>query len=239
MPTNEELARAKLDNEEFARLASEDKRFIITAAYQTVGRFITESDDEWSVALSAYYEAVQGYDDSKGKFTSFAALVIKRRLLDYIQSEQREMSVPVSPDVFTGEKDVDELSSTEKSVYQAETAISLQTSEQSDLREEIDALDADLSRYPISFFELAECSPKAEKTKKACAKVINVILRDEEMFKEIQNTGKLPAKELIRKTWISKKILEHHRKYIIAAAEILHGDYPQIAEYLRFIKEET
>jgi RNA polymerase sigma factor len=37
---------------------------------------------------------------------------------------------------------------------------------------------------------------------------------------------------------VPRKILERHRKYIVAAIEILSGEYPYLAEYLRYIREE-
>ena len=47
---------------------------------------------------------------------------------------------------------------------------------------------------------------------------------------------KLPAAEILRRTDVQKKLLERHRKYIIAGAEILNGDYPQVAQYMAYIK---
>jgi RNA polymerase sigma factor len=44
-------------------------------------------------------------------------------------------------------------------------------------------------------------------------------------------------KELVSATGISRKILDRHRRYIIAAVEILSGDYPLLAEYMQFIKD--
>jgi RNA polymerase sigma factor len=41
-----------------------------------------------------------------------------------------------------------------------------------------------------------------------------------------------------KNTHVPRKILERHRKYIIAAIEILSGEYPYLADYLRYIREE-
>ena len=48
----------------------------------------------------------------------------------------------------------------------------------------------------------------------------------------------LPIKELSEASGVIRKILERHRKYIIAAAEILDGDFPILAGYMAFIKKE-
>ena len=36
---------------------------------------------------------------------------------------------------------------------------------------------------------------------------------------------------------MARKILDRHRRYIIAAAEILSGEYPVLAEYLGYIRK--
>lgn len=58
-------------------------------------KYITKSDDEWSVVLSAFAQAIDNYNIGKGSFYSFAELVIRRRLIDYVRSvaEARELGV--------------------------------------------------------------------------------------------------------------------------------------------------
>ena len=46
-------------------------------------------DDELSIAMIAFHEAVQGYSRVRGSFLKYAALTIKSRLIDYHRSEQR------------------------------------------------------------------------------------------------------------------------------------------------------
>jgi RNA polymerase sigma factor len=48
----------------------------------------------------------------------------------------------------------------------------------------------------------------------------------------------LPVNVVEKNAKVPRKILERHRKYIIAAVEILSGDFPYLAEYIRFIREE-
>ncbi len=37
---------------------------------------------------------------------------------------------------------------------------------------------------------------------------------------------------------LPRKIIERHRKYIIAGIEIISGNYPILSEYLKFVREE-
>jgi DNA-directed RNA polymerase specialized sigma subunit len=48
-----------------------------------VKRYVCKQDDEWSVALTAFAEAIEHFETDKGSFDTFAKLVIKRRLIDY------------------------------------------------------------------------------------------------------------------------------------------------------------
>ena len=49
-----------------------------------------DGEDELSVAMLAFYEAALGYERSRGSFLSFAARVIRSRLIDYNRAEMRE-----------------------------------------------------------------------------------------------------------------------------------------------------
>ena len=235
---NDEIARAKADEAAMEDLIRRHRRFILSCAYKATHRFITESDDEWSIALIAFHEAVMSYDNSRGSFRSFAALVIRRRLLDHLDSQaktRREISTDFD------ESQSDDTQAVSGTALEARQQLARQaidaTREQTQTRDEIDAMQQILGGYGFSFFDLADCSPRAQKTKAACAAVITALLDDRELIDSLRRTGTLPTKKLVEVTGLPRKILENHRKYIIAAAEILDGDYPHLAEYLRFVKK--
>ena len=53
-------------------------------------RYITEQDDEYSIGLFAFHQAIEQYSYKKGKsFLLFAELLIKRDVIDYIRKESR------------------------------------------------------------------------------------------------------------------------------------------------------
>ena len=95
-----------------------------------------------------------------------------------------------------------------------------------------------LDEYGFSFLDLTECSPKAEKTKKSCGLAIRTLIASAVLMALMRLKRLLPIKELCEKSGVIRKILERHRKYIIASAEILDGDFPVLASYLRYIREE-
>ena len=233
-----EALLAKQDERELEKLVRKRRRFILGCAHKETRRFVTESDDEWSVALIAFHEAVMSYDLDKGSFRNFAALVIRRRLMDEFGRNARRRSEITADLSGAGLDENDEAVPIQIEVQRriSEEAIRRQETETS-VRDEIEAVGQLLGRYGISFFELPGCSPKAQKTKSACALVIRALIGDEELMRQLRSGGTLPIKKICEITGVPRKIPENHRKYIIAAAEILYGDYPQLAEYLRFVKK--
>ncbi|MCR4909323.1 MAG: RNA polymerase subunit sigma [Lachnospiraceae bacterium] len=243
-----EVVAAKTDETRLNALIGSHRNFILACASRTVRRFVTESDDEYSVALSAFYEAVQNYSQDKGHFRSFAAQVIRRRLIDFIRSESRHAGeIPVEPYSMDGEvEDDEEAAWTQMAVRSKSAQISYMSAAAGmegsvpgsvSVRDEIEAMQGILARYGFSFYDLADVSPKAEKTKRGCAEIIAGMLSDENLMDFLHNTGTLPIKELCQISKVRRKVIERHRKYIIAAVEILYGDFPMLAEYFGYVKE--
>ena len=235
---NREALRAREDEAAMEAFIRRNRRFILGCAYKTMKRFVSESDDEWSVALIAFHEAVRSYDEGKGAFKSFAGLVIRRRLLDYVDSQARARR-EIAADITGAEPEEDEPAAPIQLEAQRRVAMEsmARAREETATRDEIEAMQQTLGTYGFSFFDLAECSPKARKTKEACARVIRALLADAALMGHMRRTGNLPVTALCGAADVSRKILENHRRYIIAAAEILDGDYPHLAEYLRFVKK--
>ncbi|MCR4585803.1 MAG: RNA polymerase sigma-I factor [Lachnospiraceae bacterium] len=229
---------AKADEAVLEAFIQENKAFILGTASRTMKRYVTDSDDEWSVALIAFDEAVKSYEESKGDFRVFAGMVIKRRLIDHIRSESRhnaEISVePYAMDGDTGDEDETTGLQLEVRSRTAEMAENAGTS--GSIRDEIVHLSQLLKEYGISFFELEEASPRAEKTKNACAAAVRTLIGDEDMKAAMIKKKTLPMKELSKTSGVDRKTLERHRKYLIAVALILIEDLPQMAEYVGYIK---
>ena len=219
METDRSALAAKTDEQALNNLIEAQKPWILRVCSDVTHRYITDSDDEWSTALLAFHEAVQSYDESKGTFLAFASVVIRRRLLDDIRSQWRHKGeIHVLPGELEEEPD--------RSIDTAQAA-----------REEIAAAQAILKPYGFSFFDLAESSPKAEKTKAACCSAVTALLKDGELLDKMRRNKALPMKELEKASGVARKILDRHRRYIIAAAEILSGEYPVLAEYLGYIRK--
>lgn len=225
--------QAKNDKNYIEIFLKEFEFFILKAAHKVTGKYITKSDDQWSVSLSAFNEAIEAYSYEKGSFLSFSEIVIRRRLYDYIKKQSKYFcEVTINPFIF--ESDADEEDVTIKQEVMGKVAIE----EDNDAKLEIEAISKILSDYGFSFFDLVSVSPKAKKTKTVCAKAILFISQNAILRSEMRKSKSLPLKIIENKLKLPRKLLERHRKYIIAAVEIMSGDYPILAEYLKFVKEE-
>ena len=235
----QDVLLAKEDENALADLIEANRSFILRCASETAHRYVTDSDDEWSVALLAFSEAVRDYEGEKGSFRGFAAIVIKRRVLDYLRSQSRYDELAVTPDAFDGSLDDDTAGGVELRVQQrmAEEAQDASDATAARAREEIAAMQDVLKTYGFSFFDLAESSPKTEKTKRSCGTAIRTLLATAVLLAKMRLARLLPIKELSAESGVVRKILERHRKYIIAGAEILDGDFPILAGYLSYVKE--
>lgn len=221
----EKVARAKTDETAFESLVRDYELHMKKTAYRTLGRFIDNSDDEWSVVLLAFHEAVQRYEPDKGTFTSFADMVMKRRLIDEIRRQARRRD-EIAVDMSAADE-----------TLKADTT-DRQKERQNDLKLEIEALSEVLDKYGITFGDLAECSPKAGRTRKQCGRAVNLISENAELLNSMRTGGRLPVKKIIELGKIPPKILERHRRYIIVAVEITVGDYPHLDEYIKRIRME-
>ncbi len=229
----EKAIQAAQDKQTLELFIEKNRPFILRCASKHTKKYITVSDDEWAVAMIAFSEAVKTYEISKGPFFPFADLVISRRLRDYFRSEMRfSGEISVNPSVFEGQID-DE---TEDQAMRNAVLEQTTCTEDNMMQYEIEAVGELLGEYGFSFGELASCSPKAGKTKKSCAEAVKYLLCTPALFSEMHRSKVLPIKALSIGSGVAPKILERHRKYIIASCEILHGDFPHLAEYLSFIR---
>ena len=237
----QEALAARTDEARLTELVASHRAWILRCASETTHRYITDSDDEWSIALMAFSEAVQNFEGGKGSFRGFAAMVIRRRILDYLRSQKRYGSeTDVTPAAFEGDLPEEEAAGVNLQV-QRQVAQSSLTNEADDLasrtREEIAEAQAILRPYGFSFYALADCSPRAEKTKRSCALAVRALLDAPDLMAKLRRTGALPMRDLSSDSGVPRKILDRHRRYIIAAAELLSGDFPILSAYMDYIRK--
>ena len=92
---------AKTDSHAADQLISDYMPFIKSETARFINRPPDKSDDELSIAMFAFYEAIHNYSRLRGSFLKFAALHIRNRLIDNYRKEKRnkgQISLDVSED---------------------------------------------------------------------------------------------------------------------------------------------
>ena len=232
---NKRVCEAKSDSQIRESFLLEEQIHIVRLTSVILKRNVTMSDDEYSIALIAVSDAIDGYDPGKNDFWPYAAFVIRNRLVDYYRKESSRKEVPVAPDAFEGNTD-EEAPDLDVSLEVRDKIRVKSLGVNTTLRDEIETFNSELSKYGISLNDLVECSPKSKKTKNGCADIINAIFLPPSMAGYIKSNGKIPATELLARANLQKKLMERHRKFLIAATVILSGDYPKLSEYVKPLK---
>ena len=229
--------QAAEDEQARERLIRSQESAVLAIASSLTHVYVTKSDDAWSAALSAFSKAVDSYDASRGSFRSYYPLVVQRGVLDWLRQENRharEFSVPNT--VF---EDRQQTMSPEE--YAAKSAVDRASMNQpASMREEIAAAGQEFAPFGFSFFDLTACCPKQERTRIQCARAAGWLLKHRpDSIRAMKKTGQLPAQSITAESGVPRKILERHRKYIIAITILLDGDYPQLGGFLQQIRKEA
>lgn len=201
--------------------------FIRSEASKCISRFCTENDDEYSIAMMAFHEAIMGYQKERGGFLSYAALIIRSRITDYLRKEARHRG---NISIYQEEDEdsrglIDTL--TDKDDPFEESA-RLEATQQ-----EIAELASVMADFGVSFSDVADNSPKQQRTLEACAEAICYAKENSELLNELLRSKKLPMAELVAGSGVERKTLERHRKYILAMLLIQTNGYEIIRGHIR------
>ena len=74
---NEEILNIRRDANLLDAFLQDYETFVLASASEVSKRFISKSDDEWSIALIAFYNAIKSFDADKGSFFPYAKLMIR------------------------------------------------------------------------------------------------------------------------------------------------------------------
>lgn len=202
--------------------------FMKKTASQVCKRFIDDHDDEYSVALLAFNEAVQKFDQTNNaSFLTFAHMVIRRRVIDFIRKDSRreefshDFLPAADPEVHNGIAD-----------YAASNAYTVEEQDQK-RREEISLYEKILQEFGLSFQVLVKVSPSHEDARITAIQIAQLVAETDEYKQYMMDKKKLPIKEIEKLVKVSRKTIERNRKYIIAMALLQMSDLHFLKDYLK------
>lgn len=231
-PSLEELAAdIQGGNEQLLNTVINDyKPFVKKTVSSVCKRYIYESDDEFSIGLIAFHDAIYKYNNERGSsFISFAEVIIKRKVIDYIRKNGRAENVSIDKKLIEDEENASGLT--------IEQVVSVEEYEKQEdslkRREEIMEFQDQLSQYNLSFTDLVEQSPKHEDARINAIEIARIVVTSKELMNYLIEKKRLPIKKLEKQVNVSRKTIERNRKYIIAISLIMIGDYVYLKDYLK------
>lgn len=208
-------------------LISEYLPFIKSEASKVSKRHITDSDDELSIGMIGFHEAIKSYEVEKGNFISYASIIIKNKIIDFYRKESRHFGHD------SLEKEIKQEDLTLKETLEDEKNHFEERDNLYDTKNEIMELTEVLRSFGLDLTDISDNTPKQERTLQSCRDVVNFVIDNPIILEEIAKSGKLPIKLLSSKTKVSKKTIERHRKYILAVTIIQTNGFENIRNHLK------
>ena len=184
-------------------------------------------DDELSIAMMAFHEAVGGYSRTRGAFLKYAAMLIKSRLIDYQRKEQRHRKIlsldapTMEGDTTLGETLTDEREPHEEIVSRNAT------------RQENEELAWQMQEFGITLSDVADNCPKQQRTLEACRKALQYARENPELLEDLLESKRLPIGKLTAGSGVERKTLERHRKYMVSLLLMYTNGYEIIRGHLK------
>ena len=187
-------------------------------------------EDELSIAMLAFYEAVLAYEKSRGAFLPYAARAIRNQAHRPISGGEapRECDAlchaPLGGWRRTAVNLLDTIPDTEDhaEAYETRTAS----------RWEIQEFSRKLAQFGLTFSDVADNCPRQERTFAACRRALDFARSQPELLKRVEDTGKLPMNELATGSGTDRKTMERHRKYLVAILLAFTNGYEIIRGHL-------
>ncbi|MBM7586594.1 RNA polymerase sigma factor [Bacillus pakistanensis] len=204
------------------------KPFVKKTVSSVCKRYIYESDDEFSIGLIAFHDAILNYKKEKGaSLLSFSEVIIKRKVIDYIRKQRKNQAI--SLDLHEDELDAPQsIIESNRSIEEYDKTIEI-----SERQEEIRTFVNELKQYKLTLDDLLEQSPKHEDARVNAIAIAEKIVETAEIRDYLLEKKRLPLKKLEKMVSVSRKTIERNRKYIIAISLIIMGEYVFLRDYLK------
>ena len=116
-------------------------------------------EDELSIAMLAFYEAILAYEKNRGAFLPYAARAIRNRLIDYYRSEKRHGKVVSLHAPLGGEENGEELLNLIPDTVDHTEELEIRAAS----RREIQEFSQKLAQFGLTFSDVADNCPRQDR----------------------------------------------------------------------------
>ncbi len=184
-------------------------------------------DDELSIAMIAFYEAIRRYSRVQGAFLRYASLLIRSRLIDFCRRERRHAQALSLEQPLGG--DGPALADTLADRQDLQEEVTHRTAAQ----REIEALCCQIRQFGAELSDVADNCPRQQRTLDACRRALQCAKEHPELLDALIRTKRLPLGQLAALSGVERKTLERHRKYMIALLLIQTNGYEIIRGHIK------
>lgn len=203
------------------QIYSELMPFCLRICSRICGRYISDNDEESSIARFSILEAFDTYDPGKGKILVYLGWVIKSRIIDFKRSEKKRRAISLW-----------ELQNDKSRIGIVDDSTIEDIVDEMARKQEIDIFSHILQSYDICFGDLAENSPRHNKTREKTKQIAWKIASEDDYRAYLLDKKKLPVKMLEEREMVSRKLVDRYRRYIIANALIIIHDLSYLKPYV-------
>ncbi|CEI72562.1 sigma factor [Romboutsia hominis] len=194
-------------------IVEENIGFIINTISKVTGKYVSiENDDEFSIGLMAFVEALDKYNQEKGPFLSFAKIVIESRVKNYLVKEKKKVDV-VSIDLYK-EIGID-----------INNILYNPIEDKTELINEIQQFKEELNLFKLTMEDLIKEAPKHSDTRENAINVSKKASKDLEVTDFMYEKKRLPIKKISLKYMVTEKVIKRSKKFIISLIIIFFKKY--------------
>ena len=226
-----EVKNAQKDLDVADELIKKYLPYIRKEVYKYTNEYVNDNTDELSIAMIAFHEAIRSYDEDKGNFINYAAIVMRNRMIDYTRHEQK-FNQEISLNAVL-RKDDSGREETLEDVISSSENLNEKVINQSTTEIEIKEFSKNLSEFGISLQDVADNCPRQERTLAVCREVLHYVLKHREILDKMLKSHHLPVTKIVRESKTPFKTVERHRKYIIAILLIQTNGYHILRNHIK------
>ena len=198
--------------------------FIISCISKFTGRYVSiENDDEYSIGMIAFVEAIEKYKEKRGDFYAFVRLVIESRLKNFFEKENKNSK----------NKSIEDYK--EKGIDILETA---DNNDDLDLNreitiDEIKKLKDEIDEFGFGFEELVNEAPKHKDTREKAIDISEKSSREKDITDFMFMKKRLPIKNMSDRFYVSEKVIRKSKLFIITVIIILFRGYRNLKLWIK------
>ena len=211
----------KIKNTDINEIIEEYIPFIIKTISKFTNRYVSiENDEEFSIGLFGFYEAIQKYNNDKGPFLPFAQLVITSRLKNYYNKENKH-NLHISMD------------SMEEEGINIKEKLSNPIEDKSELVDEMDELKREINIFGFSLEDLVDEAPKHVDTRANALDLSEKVSKDKPLVDFMYTKMRLPIKQISLKYRVTQKVIKGSKKFIITGIIIFYRNFRNLKLWIK------